>query len=110
MAGDVGYAGRPFHAGQVCNYVGGMVPFAKTQAERMAAGDPRPSLQERYGDHDGYVAAVRAAADNASCKGYLHAGATAASMGAKCTTTLPPGVNDDWASLVNQAVASDVLK
>ena len=31
-----------FHAGQVCNYVGGMVPFAKTEAERLAAGDPRP--------------------------------------------------------------------
>jgi len=30
-----------FHAGQVCNYVGGMVPFAKTKAARLAAGDPR---------------------------------------------------------------------
>ena len=28
------YDGRPFHAGQVCNYVGGMVPFAKTKAQR----------------------------------------------------------------------------
>src|SRR6266853_744389 len=30
---DATYDGRPFHAGQVCNYVGGMVPFAKTKAE-----------------------------------------------------------------------------
>ncbi len=51
-----------------------MVPFAITQAERLANGDPRLSLQERYGTHDGYVAAVRAAADNAACKGYLNAG------------------------------------
>jgi hypothetical protein len=111
--GDTGYNpanARPFHAGQVCNYVGGMVPFAKNQAERMGTGDPRLSLQERYGDHDGYVAAVRAAADNAACQGYLHAGATAASMGAKCTTVLASAVSDDWAILVNQAMASDVLK
>ncbi|HEY2559638.1 MAG TPA: alpha/beta hydrolase domain-containing protein [Caldimonas sp.] len=68
------------------------------------------AVQERYGTHDGYVAAVRAAADNAACKGYLNAGAAAASMGALCATALPPGAADDWASLVNQAIASDVLK
>jgi len=106
--GDVGYDGRPFHAGQVCNYTGGMVPFFKTKAERLAAGDPRLSLEERYGTHDGYVGAVTKAADNAACKGYLHAGAQAAAMGAKCTRELPPGVNDDWAILVSQAINSDV--
>jgi hypothetical protein len=31
-------------------------------------------------------------------------------MGAQCTTTLPPGAPDDWALLVNQAMASDVLQ
>jgi hypothetical protein len=92
----------------VCNYTGGMVPFFKTKAQRVAAGDPRLSLEERYGTHDGYVAAVRKAADNAACKGYLHAGAEAAALGAKCTRALPAGVNDDWALLVNQAIASDV--
>ena len=108
--GDFGYAGRPFHAGQVCNYVGGMVPFAKTHAERMLTGDPRLSLEERYLTHDGYVAAVKAAANNAACKGYLFAGPSAASMGAQCTATLPPGVADDWASIVHAAIDSDVLK
>jgi hypothetical protein len=109
--GDPGYDPanpRPFHKGQVCNYTGGMVPFAKTRLQRLANNDPRPSLEERYDTHDGYVAAVRKAADNAACQGYLNAGATAASMGALCTTTLPPGVADDWALLVNQAIASDV--
>jgi hypothetical protein len=42
-----------------------------TLAERLATGDPRLSLQERYGDHNGYVAAVTAAADNALAQGYL---------------------------------------
>lgn len=60
-----------FHAGQVCNYVGGMIAFATTQAQRAVSGDPRLSLQERYGSHDGYVSAVRSAADNAMSQGYL---------------------------------------
>ena len=102
------YDGRPFHAGQVCNYVGGMVPFAKTKAQRLAASDPRLSLEERYGTHEGYVAAVRAAADNAACKGYLLAGPAAAAMGAKCTSTIPAGFPDDWAALVSAAMASNV--
>ena len=102
------YDGRPFHAGQVCNYIGGMVPFFKTKAQRLAAGDSRPSLEERYGTHAGYVAAVKAAADNAACQGYLLAGPAAAVMGAKCTTTIPAGFPDDWAALVTQAINSDV--
>ena len=106
--GHAQYDGRPFHAGQVCNYVGGMVPFAKTKAARLAAGDPRLSLEERYGTHDGYVAAVKAAANNAACKGYMHAGPGAALEGATCTKTLPAGVADDWLALVNAAKASNV--
>jgi len=62
---------RPFHKGQLCDYVGGMIPFAKTHGDRMATHDPRLSLEERYGDHDGYVGAVRAAAANAVASGFL---------------------------------------
>jgi alpha/beta hydrolase family protein len=60
-----------FHKDQVCDYVGGMIPFAKTKAERLANGDPRLSLEERYGTHAGYVAAVKAAAANAVAQGFL---------------------------------------
>ena len=99
-----------FHVGQVCNYVGGMVPFAITKAKRIANSDPRPSLEERYGSHDAYVAAVRKAADNAACQGYLFAGGGKDSQGVgpKCSTPLQPGVNDDWQTLVNRAIASNV--
>jgi hypothetical protein len=62
---------RPFHQGQICDYVGGMIPFAKTKAQRLANGDPRLSLEERYKDHAGYVAAVRAAATNAVAQAFL---------------------------------------
>ena len=62
---------RPFHKDQLCNYAGGMIPFAKTKAERTANNDPRLSLEERYGDHAGYVAAVRKAATQAVATGFL---------------------------------------
>ena len=62
---------RPFHQSQLCAYAGGMIPFAKTKAERAANGDPRLSLEERYGDHAGYVAAVRKAVANAVAQGFL---------------------------------------
>ena len=97
-----------FHVGQVCNYVGGMVPFAIKKADRQA-GDPRPSLEERYGTHKGYVDAVKAAANNAACQGYLLAGTAAAAKGAECTGPIPAGFGDDWATLVQQAADSDVL-
>src|SRR6266850_4780541 len=60
-----------FHKGQVCNYQGGWIPFAKTKAERVANNDPRPSLEERYVSHGGYVAAVTAAAARTVATGFL---------------------------------------
>lgn len=52
-----------FFKGQPCGggLTGGYVPFAKTRAERVAAGDPRLSLEERYGSKRGFVCAVRKA-------------------------------------------------
>ena len=41
---------------------GSFVAFARTKAEREAAGDPRPSLQERYGTKAHYVDQLRQAA------------------------------------------------
>ncbi len=42
---------------------GAWVPFAKTQAEREAANDPRLSLEERYGSKDAYLDQVKAAVE-----------------------------------------------
>lgn len=50
---------------------GSFFPFKRTKDERLAANDPRPSLEERYGSHDGYVAAVRAAVAKLEAEGYL---------------------------------------
>jgi hypothetical protein len=60
-----------FHRGQVCNYQGGWIPFAKTKAQRLANHDQRLSLEERYVSHGGYVAAVMAAAADAVAQGFL---------------------------------------
>jgi hypothetical protein len=79
-----------FHKDQICYYAGGMIPFARTAEEGKASNDPRPSLQERYGSHDGYVAAVAKAAARASAEGFL--------------------LQEDAAALVNAAKASAVLR
>jgi hypothetical protein len=46
----------------LCVLTGSYFPFATTKAERSQSGDPRPSLQERYGSHEGFVDAVEKAA------------------------------------------------
>lgn len=84
------------YAGQLCGSsfgsspIGGFIPFAKTKAERLASGDPRLSLEERYKDHDGYVRAVKTAADKLVSDGYLLA--------------------EDAASMVSSAEKSQVLR
>ena len=49
-------------AEQLLVFAGGTIPFARTRREREAAGDPRPSLEERYASREAYLASVRRAA------------------------------------------------
>ena len=79
-----------FAADEQCTLNGLFIPFARTMVQRLAAGDPRLSLEERYGDHAGYVAAVQAAADRLVAEALL----------------LP----EDATRLVAEADASDVLR
>ena len=79
-----------FDKGKICQLAGAYIPFAKTRAERLARNDPRPSLEERYGAHEGYLNAVRKAAAQAVAERFL----------------LPA----DAARLVAEAEGSDVLK
>jgi len=50
---------------------GSYVPFARTKAERDAAGDPRPSVQERYQSREHYLRLVEEAAAPLVKDGYL---------------------------------------
>lgn len=60
-----------YGAGGGCGLNGAFIPFARSRVERLAAGDPRPSLEERYGDHAGFVAKVQAAAAELQAQGFL---------------------------------------
>ena len=51
------YRKAGFIEGGNCSTSGSSFPFAVTEAER--ADDPRPSLEERYGTHEGYVEQIR---------------------------------------------------
>jgi hypothetical protein len=46
-----------------CDSFGQQIDFARTKVERMAKGDPRPSLEERYPSHADYVNAITAVAN-----------------------------------------------
>ena len=50
-----------------CSAMGSFIPFARSKAERMTAGEPRPSLEERYGTQRRYVELVEAAALRVRC-------------------------------------------
>jgi hypothetical protein len=76
--------------GQSCGLNGGFLPFAKTKAERVAKGDPRPSLEERYHSHAEYVQTVSAAAAKLVQERYL--------------------LQPDADAMIKQAEASDVLR
>jgi Alpha/beta hydrolase domain len=60
-----------FDKGKICLLNGSFIPFAKTKAERTASGDPRRSLEERYGNYDAYVERVREAAEKAVAERFL---------------------------------------
>jgi hypothetical protein len=79
-----------FYKGKGCGFSGGYIPFARTKAERLAMGDPRLSLEERYRNHDGYVTAVRIAADRLVKQRFLLA--------------------EDAERLIRQAETSDILR
>ena len=64
------YAAGP-RGRDLCSLTGAFFPFARTRAERMASGDPRLSLEERYSDHAGFVSAVRRAADESMARRLL---------------------------------------
>ncbi len=78
--------------GEICNLNGSFYPFAVTQAARVAAGDPRPSLEERYGTHAGFVCVVKLAARNALNQRFLRQSAATALVAAASGSAVLNGV------------------
>ena len=57
--------------GQLVSLTGSYVPFPMTKADREKTGDPRQSVQERYGSLDEYTRQLNTAADKLKASGYL---------------------------------------
>ena len=66
---DIGGAGQVMAPGGTV--VGCAIPFAATREERLASGDPRPSIEERYGSRDEYLERVRSCAESLVESGYV---------------------------------------
>ena len=71
------------------NLAAGYIPFAMTKAARLASGDPRRSIEERYGSQEGYNCVVKRAAGQLVRRRFL--------------------LQDDANRLIAQAAASNVL-
>ena len=54
-----------------CEGAGQMVGFPKTKAERLASGDPRLSIEERYASVETYTAAAKKAIEELVAKRYM---------------------------------------
>ena len=72
-----------------CDAAGQQIAFAKTKAERLAAGDPRPSLEERYADHATYVSLVKRAAEDLKAQRLLLDDDVAAIIAAAQAASVP---------------------
>jgi hypothetical protein len=72
-----------------CDANGQRIGFAKTKAERLAAGDPRLSLEERYADHATYVNLVKRAAEDLKAQRLLLDEDVAATVAAAQAASVP---------------------
>ena len=57
--------------GAMHEFTGSTIPLPDTESVRAATGDPRPSIEQRYGDADGYVAAIVEAAERLVAEGLM---------------------------------------
>jgi hypothetical protein len=71
------------------NLAAGYIPFAMTKAARLASGDPRRSIEERYGSQEGYNCLVTQIAGQEVRKRFL--------------------LQEDADRLIAQAAASNIL-
>ena len=72
-----------------CDAAGQKLAFAKTKAERLANGDPRLSLEERYADHATYVSLVRDAAEALKAQRFMLEEDVAATVAAAQAAAVP---------------------
>ena len=81
-----------FYKGQACAFTGGFIPFAKTKAERLAKGDPRPSLEERYPTFAAFYYQAAAVLSRLVAQRYMLADDAAREFNAALTGVLQNGL------------------
>ena len=57
--------------GAMHEFTGSTIPLSETETIRAATGDPRPSIEQRYGDSEDYVAAMVGAAKRLVAEGLM---------------------------------------
>jgi hypothetical protein len=72
-----------------CDAAGQKIAFAKTKADRLASGDPRLSLEERYADHAAYVSQVTRAAQELKAQRLMLEEDVAATIAAAQAAAVP---------------------
>ena len=70
---DIGGEGQALSTGGASGGTlrGSSIPFAARRSEREAAGDPRPSIEERYSSRQGFIGQIEDAARQLVADGYL---------------------------------------
>ena len=63
--------GRGHGEGAMHEFTGSTIPLPETESIRTATGDPRPSIEQRCGDEDAYVAAVVKATEHLVADGWM---------------------------------------
>lgn len=64
-------AARTGAGDQLLDMIGSTIPFARDEAGRRAAGDPRPSVAARYAGREDFLARVATATDDAIAAGHV---------------------------------------
>ena len=62
---------KNFFEDSFCTLAGSFIPFAPTKQERLANGDPRLSIEERYPTKEDYVAAFKKSAEELVAQRFL---------------------------------------
>jgi hypothetical protein len=89
----------PYADGEVCELNGMYLPLPETRADAVAAGDPRPSLQQLYRSHDGYVRAMKRFVRKAVRERFLLPADAAAAVADAEASSVLNGVEGDASTL-----------
>jgi hypothetical protein len=96
---------KGYGEGELFTIQGSMIPFAQTEAERLRADDPRPSLEARYASRDAWSARLAEAVDRLVAERLLLAEDGAAGDGSARVVGRAPGAVEGGAETSDLALS-----